>query len=278
MIAYYCYFNGKIIPTIEAKLPVDDIAILRGYGIFDYCRIYKGKGFLFKEHLVRLRNSAKKMGLVVPISDSEIEKILALLIEKNDLPESNVRLVLTGGTTIDGLSFDPKNSTFFILLEEAKKLPEKYYSHGAKLITYEHERLFPDVKTTNYAKAVSLQKQKNKAGALEIVYTSKGIILEPSTSNFFIIKKNKLITPKNNILIGITRNFVVKLGKKAGFTVEERDIRLSELKSATESFITATNKEIVPIVNIDGQKIGMGKVGENTKKLINLYTQAISAL
>jgi branched-chain amino acid aminotransferase len=143
---------------------------------------------------------------------------------------------------------------------------------------YEFQRSFPDVKTTMYITAVKLQAEKRKRGAVEILYIYKGKILEATTSNFFIFRGNKLITSKNNILIGITRNFVIQLARKAGFTVIERDIRLHELQEAHEAFITATNKEILPITKVDNQKIGSGIVGKHTKQLMNMFQERINNL
>jgi branched-chain amino acid aminotransferase len=277
-MATYCYFDGKIVPLSKALLPVTDISILRGYAIFDFTKVYQGKLFLLHEHIQRFKNSAKKMNLKTPVSDTKIKKIISALLAKNKMRDANVRFVLTGGKTIDGLSYDAKNSLFFILLEPVKNLPLKLYTHGAKLMTYEFQRSFPDVKTTMYITAVKLQAEKRKRGAVEILYIYKGKILEATTSNFFIFRGNKLITSKNNILIGITRNFVIQLARKAGFTVIERDIRLHELQEAHEAFITATNKEILPITKVDNQKIGSGIVGKHTKQLMNMFQERINNL
>ncbi len=189
-----------------------------------------------------------------------------------------MRFVLTGGTTIGGLSFDPKHGHFFILLETPKPNDPSWYENGAKLITHEHIRAFSDIKTTNYITAVSLQGERKQKGAIEILYTFGGNVLEGTTSNFFMIKDEVIITPKDNILIGITRNFVIKLAKKEGYKVIERDIDVTELREADEAFITASNKEIVPIVKIDTYKIGHGKVGENTKLLMEKYGDVIKKL
>jgi branched-subunit amino acid aminotransferase/4-amino-4-deoxychorismate lyase len=80
-----------------------------------------------------------------------------------------------------------------------------------------------------------------------------------------------LITPKNNILFGITRNLVIRLARKMGYNVMERDIKIRELFLADEAFITATNKDIVPVVKVDNKKIGNGMPGKFTKDLIKVF-------
>ena len=98
--------------------------------------------------------------------------------------------------------------------------------------------------------------------------------MEASTSNFFVFIGDKLITPKGNILKGITRNLVIKLAKKE-FEVEERELKTEELALVTEAFIAATNKDIVPVVQIDDLKIGDGKPGKNTKQLMELFAEFV---
>lgn len=160
--------------------------------------------------------------------------------------------------------------TFIILVEDLYELPAKCYTAGAKLITFDYQRLLPGSKNNNYIHAVRLQKFKIQKGATEILFVSARKILECSTANFFIFKGATLITPKNNVLPGITRRIILTIAKKR-FKVEERDIKISEIDSASEAFITATNKHVMPIVNIDGHKIGSGKIGKNTKWLMEEY-------
>ncbi len=103
-----------------------------------------------------------------------------------------------------------------------------------------------------------------------MLYTHKGNVLECATSNFFIFRKDCLVTPKENVLKGTTRNFVVNLAKNK-FPVEERKISLKEALSAEEAFITATIKNIMPVAKIDSQKINTGRVGPKTKYLMEVF-------
>ena len=106
------------------------------------------------------------------------------------------------------------------------------------------------------------------------MYVSNNVVLEASTSNFFVFIGDKLVTPKDNILKGITRNLAIKLAKKE-FEVEERELKMEELALVTEAFIAATNKDIVPVVQIDDKKIGSGKPGKNTKRLMELFAEFV---
>ena len=268
----WSYINGKVVPHDEATLHVDDLGLLRGYGVFDFFRTYNGKPFLLNEHLDRFEYSAKKLGLLVPLPRPSIEKIVTELLRKSEMKEASFRLILTGGRSDDGMSFNRDTPTFLILIEKPHPLPQSCYTDGVKLITHEFLREIPPAKVLNYITAVKLQPKKVREGALEILYTWQKRILEATTSNFFLFCNDTLVTPKRDVLIGTTRNYVVTLAKTL-YRVGERDLFVSELQKAGEAFITATNKEIVPVIMIDNLTIGSGKVGERTKALLALFRQ-----
>lgn len=268
-----CYFNGKIMPKSEAKVSAIDIGILRGYSMFDAMQAYGHHISFLEDHLQRLVNSAKMMQLKLPLSKQKIAEILRTLVKKNGYKYSKIKVVLTGGELVGGLEYDFKKPTFYMLVEELHLIPKTVLKSGAKLISTEYQRQFPIIKTNNYINAVALQPKQQAAKAIEILYVSNGSILECATSNFFIIKDGVLITPAEDILMGITRKAVIKIAEKF-MPVEQRDLKFSELKTADESFITASYKGIVPIIKVDKIKIGDGKPGAITKKLIQLLERA----
>ena len=274
MVKPYCYYNGTIQPTVKVGLPLNDLGILRGYGVFDFLRTYNGKPFHLKDHFARFKNSARLFDLKVPITEKECAAIIWSLMKKNKMEEASVRLVLTGGSSENGILLS-KIPSFFILMEDLYEFPTTVFQKGGKLITYEHDRLIPESKNLNYISAVKLQAKKKQAGALEILYVSNDYISEASTSNIFMVKNGVLVTTKEGILAGITRKIVLALAKK-NMPVEERPIRLTELLKADECFITATNKKITPIVKIDTAIIGNGRPGEYTKKLLSEFDTLIA--
>ncbi len=268
----YCFANNKIIKLADTKVVANDLSVLRGYGVFDFARIYNKTPFHLDDHFARFCQSAKTLGLKVPVELNTVLKATANLLVKNKLNDASVRLVLTGGASDDGISLG--KSQLFILMDKLTDYPPEVFTKGAKLITVQHTRPLAEAKHTNYAVAVKWQEKRQKAGAIEILYVDNGKILECAMSNFGIFKGNTIVTPKNSVLAGVTRKLVLKLAKKK-FKVEERDILVEELKEATEAFLTATNKYVVPIVKIDNLKIGNGKVGPNTKWLLEEYKKEI---
>jgi branched-chain amino acid aminotransferase len=271
-MATFCYLNGKIIPLAESHVGLYDIGLLRGFGIYEALMTYNRKPFMLKDHLARFRNSAKNLSLRIPATDAEIESAMQELVEKS-LPkgkEAIFRVILTGGMAIDGIEYDRKHPTFYILVEEFQTFPPKYYTHGCSLTVFEEQRRFPESKTTNYIQAVLLQEARKKAGAIEILYVSEGKVLEAATSNFFIVKNGSLITAKERVLPGITRKVTISVARPH-FKVEEREVTVKEMYKADEAFITSSFKEIVPIVKVGDRKIGNGKVGEVTKQVMKLF-------
>lgn len=262
-------------PVAKASVPVNDLVVLRGYGVFDFLKTVNTRPFLWAEHWRRFLNSAKQLNLKVPVGEREAREIVAALLKKNKVSDASIRLVLTGGATADGMSIQQPN--FFILIEDRYDYPAKIFRDGGKVMTHDYLRLVPEAKTTNYITAVRLAKEKKRVGALEILYLDRGRVMECSTSNFFIVKDGKIITPKDDILLGTIRNLVIKLAREHGFTVVEREVKAGELATADETFLTATNKDITPIVQIDERKVGSGQVGPLTRELMKLYADYLAA-
>jgi len=270
----YCYLNGKILNIEKAKVGVADIGLLRGFGVFDGLRTYNGKPFLFEKHFDRFCQSAKIVGLNVPVSKDEAELIIEKLVIKNKARETSIRMVLTGGESPDGTSFNVEKPTFYVLLHTLAPISMKMYENGVKMVTVNHQREMPRAKSNNYITKLSQEYFRTKEGAHELLYIEDDFVLEGATCNVFMFKNSKLITPKDDILLG-TRRWLTLNVAKDHFEIEERKVELSEFLNADEIFMTSTNRDILPVTQLNDQKIGNGKVGNNTKLLMKLYQEYI---
>jgi len=273
-MSLFCFLNGKILPLSEANVGLYDTGMLRGFGIYEGLVSHNRKPFMFAEHMQRFHMTAKRMELEIPYSDDEIETALLELIAKN-IPQGKeglIRIIQTGGNAIEGIAYDPKTPTFYMLVEEHVPLEETYIENGAAIATIEHARQFPEMKTTNYIQAVLLQRRKREENLMEVLYVSNGRILECTGSNVFVVKNGKIATPARDILIGITRKATIDLAQKE-FPVEERDVSVDELFAADEVFVTGSFKEIVPIVSIDGKAVGDGKPGPISTRIVGLFRE-----
>lgn len=263
------YLDGKWVKEKDLKISVFDISVLRGFGVFDFLRTYKQEPFRLEAHVDRLFNSAKLLGIRLPKTKSEIEKIVVggLAKNKKEAEEFNIRIVATGGVSEDSISVG--EPAFIIIYSKAQDYPEEYYTKGVKVTTFAVERYMSAVKSLNYMMGVAELARAREQGAVEIVHVDNDDgIYEGMTSNFFAVVDGRLVTPKERILSGITREVVFELADELGIEYEEREMNLKESDSFDEAFITASNKEIMPVVEIDDEVVGNGTVGPITAKLI----------
>lgn len=263
-----CYLNGKIIPLKDASVSILDLGVLRGFGVYDGLTAFSGEPFHFKDHWERFQKAAHALGLTIPYSSEEALGAMREVIARNAPGvRANLRMILTGGLAEGGLRHSPGRETFFIIAEPHVRLPEELYAKGGRITRHEHQRFMPEIKTTNYITAVSLQKKRLAAEAIEILYTTDSQVLECATSNIFIVKNGVLHTPDSGVLKGVTRKVVLGLASEA-YPTKERPISIDELLGADEVFITGSFKDIVPIVFVDEHAIGSGKPGPITKHLM----------
>lgn len=267
----YCYLNGEILKTENAKVSIFDIGIMRGFGVYEAMSTFGPKIFMWQDHLDRFKKTAKFLDIEVPISDNDLEEVCYELINKNGFKRSNIKFILTGGNAIEGILYDKNKPTFYVLVEEWKPIDNKNYTEGAKVGLLDNLRQYPEYKTTDYITAVKAYDKMKEIGELETLYKHNGFILECATSNFFVVKDGKIFTPKDNILKGITRKVVIDLAKNIDIQIEERDISEGEMFRADECFLTSSFKDIVPVVSVGGKKIGDGKVGEITKRIMSEF-------
>ena len=149
------------------------------------------------------------------------------------------------------------------------------FAQGIKLITTSLQRTAPEAKTTSYVSAIRALKEARRQQATDALFINEhGHVLEGTRSNFFIFRGDTLVTPREGILIGITRNVVLDLAR-GRFPIEERPIRLEELRQADEAFITSSSREIVPVVQVDELLIGSGKPGKPTYELEQRFIEMV---
>ncbi|MEK7255150.1 MAG: aminotransferase class IV, partial [Bacteroidota bacterium] len=264
MIKYYS-INGKLVPAEQATLHASDLAILRGYGMFDFFLVKKGQPLFLDDYLDRFEKSSRILHLHVPFSRQELTRQIMEVVRANGLTEGGMRLVLTGGYASDGYS--PSTPNLIIMEHPAPVYPVERYEKGVKLMLHEYHRTFPSAKTINYIVGIYLLPQMREAGAEDILFHSGGNIYETTRANFFIVlPDDTIVTAGDGILEGITRMKTLEVAKRH-YHVEERDLALEELKTAREAFITASTKGVMPVVQVDDQVIGNGKPGEVTRHI-----------
>jgi branched-chain amino acid aminotransferase len=264
------YIDGQWLHPQDAVISINDVAVLRGYSAFESLRSYDRRPFHLDEHLTRLCHSADLIALGIPFTQEFVADVVQDVIARNSYRHAQVRLLVTGGVSEDGV-LPVGKPTLAVLITELRERDLRQFERGAKLITTHSQRSLPEAKTANYVTAVCALREAARHGASDALYVNEqDQILEGTRSNFFLFLRDTLVTPCTGILKGVTRNIVLSLAK-GHFKIEERPISLAELPYADEAFITSSSKEITPVVQIDDQMIGSGEVGPRTYKLEQLF-------
>lgn len=264
------FINNDFVPEDEARLPVADLSVQRGYGVFDYLRVANGTPLFLNLHLDRLYRSAAYLHLQLKFTPEELSNIIQTLIQKNNIAQSGIRITVTGGSSPDGYSLaEPA----IIVTQSAVELPgPEAFEQGIKLVTYPHARQLPEVKTIDYLMAIWLQPLIKGKGADDVLYYQKGSVTECPRANFFIVtKQGTVLTQGKGVLRGITR---MRLLQGKDVLIQEHDVSLNDVYDAAEAFITSTTKSIMPVVQIDERIIGNGRPGAVTRQLHRQLTDS----
>ena len=266
----YLFINDHFVPEATGSLAVNDLSMQRGYALFDYLKTMEGVPLYLDDHLDRLFFSAKEMHLPISYSREAIKDILNQLIQRNNIPQSGIRITLTGGYSPDSYTIGTPN---LIISQSALTLPsnESFYK-GIRLMSYPHQRQLPHIKTTDYVMAIWLQPLMKKQGADDILYYQEEAVRECPRANVFMVKDKKLMTPSQHILKGVIRKQVLQLASKV-LPVEEGAFSVDELKDADEVFITSTTKQVLPVQRIDDVELYTDKPGPITSALRDLLIQ-----
>ena len=264
------YIDGLFVTAEKAVLPVSDLAILRGYGVFDYMRTYGGRPFHLDAHIKRLLNSAQLIGLSSPWNIQDVSDIVEATLKRNNYQESSIRLLITGGDSVDSITPGEK-PRLLVMVEPVKEFPSQWYEEGVKVITTDITRCVPGAKSIDYIQAILALNNARNTGAAESLYVDiQERILEGTTSNIFAVINGQLVTPQDEILPGVTRDVVLDIVSPV-FSPQLRAISRTEIYTADEVFLTSSNKEILPVSQIDDVVIGTGKPGEITREIQQLF-------
>lgn len=283
----YVWYNGKFVDFKDANVHVLTHSLQYGSGIFEGLRAYDtGKGtaiFRLKEHVKRLFNTAKIYKMDLGFTPSEIENAAIAATKKNGLKESYIRPFAFYDDNHIGLNVAGKKVSL-IIASVAFGSYFKNKNKGIKCIVSSWKRinssiLPPEAKASgNYINSVLSSIEANALGADEAILLGlNDNVAEGPGENLFLVEDGILITPSraSDILMGITRDSIIKIAENLGLEVEEREVHREELYIADELFFTGTAAELTPIINVDSRKVGTGAVGPITKTLSTAFSDVI---
>ena len=268
----YIFINNKFCNEKDANISVFDHGFLYGDGIFETLRTYNGKVFKIDEHLERLFHSAKLVKLQIPLSKALLKAAIISVIKKNKLKEAYIRLTISRGKGELRYSID-SNPNVVIIAKEFIPYEKNVHEKGVEVITYDAERVLPEVKSTSCIPLVLAKSEAARKNCFDAILVDRdGFITEGTVSNVFFIKNKVVYTAKENILKGITREIVLRIAEKIA-KVREEGIAKKKIYFFDECFITNTSGEIIPVSKIDDKK--MNAPGSLTKKLMKEFKKEV---
>ena len=279
----YIWFDGEFVEFEKAKVHVLTHSLQYGSGIFEGIRAYQtDKGpaiFRLDDHLKRFFNSAKIYSIKMPFSEGEIRKAIIETMIKNKLEEAYIRPFAFYNDANIGLDVTGKKVSVIVATVPLKTyFKNKDKGISCKISSWHRINsliLPPMAKASgNYINSIIASLEAKGSGADEAILTSvEGYVAEGAAENIFMVKDGLLITPSReaDILLGITRDSIIKIAENLGIETIERNIHKEELYTCDELFFAGTAAEITPIKSVDGRVIGEGKPGPITKTISDKY-------
>jgi len=259
--------NGQTIPTSEANVSVYNKSWFFDFSVYSNIKVLNGKMFLPQMGVEKLMASAKIIGLKHPFTPAEILQWGQTLVEKNQLKDALIRILLVGPE-------QDSEALLFMFAVGITFYPDKMYRDGAKLITYRGERFLPLAKTNNLLLNYIGYREAMAQGALDaLLIDNDGNIREGTRTTFFAIKDNILYAPpQSKVLPGMTHEIILKIAPEI-IEVREADIPLANIADYDGWIVTGTSTNIMPVRQIDDITIKGGQIIEPIKKLQKLYKE-----
>jgi len=259
-------------PVIYSPAPasLDEASRNLPSGAYTTLRTYSHKNAIrLREHLTRLRESAKLKGYDIVIDENRIREAIRWVLRQEEVEQEN-RLRLT-------MDLSQEPGSVYLSIEKLHVPPILAYEEGVRVVTCDLHRVQPLAKLTDFIAPASDYRQALAVGINEaLMVNSKGEILEGLSSNFFAIRASTLITADEEVLAGITRALVIDAARQVNLPIEYRAVQLGEIPQIDEAFITSASRGILPVCKIDHSLIGNGHPGVITKTLSAAFDRLIA--
>ncbi len=274
------YVNGAYRPHGRAVVHIEDRGFQFADGVYEVWAVFDGRLADFEGHLTRLKRSLGELRIEIPMSDGALARVLAETIRRNRVRTGLVYLQVTRGTA-------PRDHAFPVDIAPSVVVTAKSVDHskgrkaamnGAAGVTRPDIRWGRcDIKTVGLLPNVLAKQAARESGAYEcLMYDEMGLVTEGASTNAWIVDENGRLRTRDaqaNILKGITRTALMALIAQEGLELEERAFSVEEAKRAREVFVTAASAFVMPLVSLDGTRIGDGKPGPIASRLRDLYLE-----
>ena len=272
------YLNGSYLPEEEAKVSVFDRAFLFGDGVYEVTAVVESQLLDFAAHLTRLDRSLEEIALHPPLSHAELRTLHEELIARNKVDEGIVYLEITRGVADRDFAYPEDAKPTVVAFTQSRPLIDNpYATTGVKIITIPDIRWKRrDIKSTAMLGQAMGKQAAKLRGAYEAWMVEDGHVTEGTSSSAFIVDKDGIVRTQplgQHILPGVTRGSVLRLAEIKGVRVEERPFTVAEALSAREAFMSAASAFVLPIIEIDGTRIGDGRPGPIAKLFREFYIE-----
>ena len=272
------FVNDVFMPLSEARVSVEDRGFQFGDGVYELLRVYAGVPFRLTEHLGRLEQSARAIGIHLPYTPDRWAAVIAEAVSRSGFPEAKVYIQVTRGVAPrDHVPTGSVSPTVVLTVRAMVPLPAALYAGGADVVTVPDTRWARcNIKSVGLLANVLAKQQARDAGAVEALFVRAGHILEGATSNVLVVRERCLVTPPEGplLLSGVTRRVVLELAQEAGVAVKERPVTEEELYTSEEVMLTGTTIEVLPVGRVNGRPIGGGAPGPVTKLVMARFRAA----
>jgi len=276
------YVNGEYLPEEEAKISVFDRGFLFADAVYEVTSVLEGQLVDNRGHLARLRRSLDALRIPMPLAVDAIEAIQRTLVERNGLENGIVYLQVSRGAADRDFPYPREVTPSLIMFTQTRPLIDVPAARdGIKVISVPDIRWARrDVKTVGLLAQVMAKQEALDAGVHDAWFVQDGKVTEGSSNNAYIVNEaGRIVTRRlgNEILHGVTRATVLELSQQSNIVVEERAFTLEEAYAAREAFVTSASIFVLPVVKIDGRRIGDGAPGPISRRLRALYIEAARA-
>jgi branched-chain amino acid aminotransferase len=278
MIHRFVIRNDRLSPIEEVRLSPGQAGLFNGWGIFTTIRVFEGVPFAFERHWKRLARDAERTHCPFPFRSETVREQLGAVLNANQVKEGCARIYAVYNQV--GFWRSTEDFPAVDLIIYSADLPS--YSDRARLGLREHGRYaaspLAGTKVTSWLMNVWSLYEAQREGFDEVVLLNeRGEVAECTAANIFCVAGGRVVTPPldSGCLEGVTRGVLMEIGPRSGVPVEERALVPADLYAADEVFISSTNRNLLPVTEIVGRKIGSGRTPlvEKLEKAFEMYVR-----
>lgn len=277
------FINGDFVAENDAKISIFDHGVLYGDAVYDTLCSWDGRVFKLDRHLKRLYASLHAVRLNIPYSPQAMRDAVVRTVAMNRLRNAYIKILATRGVAaLPGI--DPRGCTPNVIifarpyyhLSQPEDEDAGIRTKVASVRRIPAQCLDPKIKNVNYLNLIMAKWEGIDAGVDDVILLDlDGFVSEGPGYNLFIVRSGRLITPPDNSLMGITRETVLELAGELDLPSSEQRFTPFDVYTADEAFFSTTAGGIVPITEVDGRRIGDGRVGSWTRKIRQAYMNLV---